>query len=71
MSRALHRRLDRLERGSFNIGRWVDQALEDPAFLEEEIRLHPGRPGSREERVNAELLALGPWEPLGPIRGEA
>ena len=61
MTRALARRLQRLEarRGCGTFGEvWLDRCLNDPAFLRDQIRLHPGPVGSREAAIDAELLAL-------------
>lgn len=61
--KALERRLLKLEQGTItpgSIDAWIDRALTDDRFLKEEILRTPGRPGSREERINAELLDLMP-----------
>ena len=83
MTRALESRLDRFERrirkansSPAAIEGWINQCLDDPTFLEEEIRVHPGRPGSHLAEVNAALLAAIPFIRSGgmmppPRRGEA
>ena len=61
VTRALARRLQALEarRGCGAFGEsWIDQCLNDSTFLREQIRLHPGRVGSREAAIDAEILAL-------------
>lgn len=72
MSRALESRLRRIERSIGKVSSspaaieaWINHAMDDPAFLVEEIRLHPGRPGSHLASVNAELLELVPFLAAG------
>lgn len=72
MTRALESRLDRFERRTRKAGSspaaieaWINRCLDDPAFMVDQIRLHPARPGSHAAAINAELLDLAPWIAAG------
>lgn len=73
MSRALARRIQRLERGPVGprgrqrilelMDEMVTRSLLDPEYAEALVRDYPGRPGSEEAKINAELIELG-FEPV-------
>lgn len=70
MSKALHRRLLKLESrrpGSFDGEAWINRCLVDPVYLVEFIRANPARPGSQAAAIQAELLELAYILPLNPF----
>jgi hypothetical protein len=60
MSRALHRRIQKLEASTHSVDweAWIDRCLQDSSFLASEIKASPARPGSKEAKIDAELLEL-------------
>lgn len=70
MSKALHRRLLKLESrrpGGFDGEAWINRCMVDPVFLVESIRANPAPPGSRMASIQAELLELAYILPLNPF----
>ena len=64
--RALERRLWKIEhrRARVDIDAVVDRCLEDGDFLRAAVLSAPGRPGTQEAAIDAELLALAQDGPI-------
>lgn len=60
MSRALHRRVTRLERRTWRLDpkAYIYRLFFEPAFYRQEIEKHPPKPGTRAAADVAEILAF-------------